>query len=161
MDYQGKTICCALRDSVLEVELHRAPCNEIGLETLDELEVLADYIQSASSLPPLVIYSSLQSGFCAGADLKALYHFLSDAHTAEEKQVALEQVRDFLNRIHRVFNIIDSAPTTTIAALHGPVFGGGFELALTCDVMVADASSRFVFLSCAWGWFLVLVGFRV
>jgi enoyl-CoA hydratase/carnithine racemase len=55
------------------------------------------------------------------------------------------EVRAFLDRIHRVFNVIDMAPLTTIAALHGFCFGGGFELALTCDILIADKSTRFCF----------------
>lgn len=40
---------------------------------------------------------------------------------------------------------IDSAPFTTIAAVHGVTFGGGFELALTCDLIIADKTARFCF----------------
>jgi enoyl-CoA hydratase/carnithine racemase len=44
-----------------------------------------------------------------------------------------------------VLDVIDTVPITTVAAVHGVCFGGGFELALTADLIVADKSARFCF----------------
>jgi enoyl-CoA hydratase/carnithine racemase len=89
----------------------------------------------------VIIYSTLPSGFCAGADLRELYR---RSHQVDRK-AAVEGVREFLERIHRVMNIIDASPLTTLAAVHGVTFGGGFELALVCDLIIADKMARFCF----------------
>ena len=83
----------------------------------------------------------MKSGFCAGADLRELYQ----RSQAMDKAEAAKGVRDFLERIHRVLNLIDATPLTTIAAVHGVTFGGGFELALACDLIIADKMARFCF----------------
>src|ERR1700741_3790553 len=54
-------------------------------------------------------------------------------------------MRDFLERIHSALNQIDASPLTTIAAVHGVTFGGGFELALVFDCISADKSALFAF----------------
>ena len=126
---------------VYELELRAPPVNEIGVEMLAALESVLERIDTDKGRA-LVIYSSLPSGFCAGADLRALYAgFLATPDYEERKRV----VGDFIDRIHAVMNRLDTLPLTTIAAIHGVCFGGGFELALTCDILVADKTARFCF----------------
>jgi enoyl-CoA hydratase len=140
--FQGQALSWRVTDGVIEVALHRPPCNELGSLSLLELESFVRALdQLIAEAHALIIHSELPSGFCAGADLRELYHRAQGM----EKSEALKGVRDFLERIHRVLNVIDDAPLTTIAAVHGVTFGGGFELALTCDLIIADKMARFCF----------------
>ena len=140
--FKGKFLSWGLKDGVVEVALHRDPCNEIGASTLAELEMLAAALEKpGDKAHALIIYSTLKSGFCAGADLRELYRRSQQM----EAKAALEGVRNFLERIHRVMNTLDALPLTTIAAVHGVTFGGGFELGLVCDLIIADKMARFCF----------------
>lgn len=141
-DFSGETLSWQMVDGRIELGLHRLPCNEIGSRTLTELEAFADFLDSqASTAHSLIIHSEVAAGFCAGADLRELY----ERSKVMERKEAAAGVRDFLVRIHRVSNTIDASPLTTIAAVNGVCFGGGFELALTCDLIVADKMARFCF----------------
>jgi enoyl-CoA hydratase len=140
--FKGMAISWEVSDGVVELALDREPCNEIGSVTLSELERFADALPALErEAHALIIYSRRSCGFCAGADLRELY---CESHEMKPAEAAKE-VRRFLERIHRVMNAIDSSSLTTIAAVHGVVFGGGFELALTCDLIVADKTARFCF----------------
>lgn len=140
--FSGKTLSWKAADGTIELVLDRAPCNEIGSATLGELE---QFVEALGALEKdshaLIISSARKEGFCAGADLRELYQRSQALPTAKR----LAAVREFLEKIHRVMNAIDAAPMTTIAAVHGVTFGGGFELALTCDLIVADKMARFCF----------------
>ena len=139
---KGSGLSWVLIDGVIELALHREPCNELGSVSLAELEgFAAAYESMQAEAHALIIYSEMTPGFCAGADLRELYH----RSQVMEKAEAAKGVRDFLERIHRVLNLIDAAPLTTIAAVHGVTFGGGFELALACDLIIADKMARFCF----------------
>jgi enoyl-CoA hydratase len=140
--FRGKALSWEVAAGVIELALHREPCNEIGSLALEELEKFTDELHGAvRDAHALIVHSTLQAGFCAGADLRELYHRSQEM----EKAQAVAGVRDFLERIHRVLNAIDAAPLTTIAAVHGVTFGGGFELALVCDLIIADKMARFCF----------------
>jgi enoyl-CoA hydratase/carnithine racemase len=145
--FQGQALSWRLADNVLELEMHLPPANEIGSRMLDELERFIAQVKQAAGEPAasqpaaLIIYSRLPSGFSAGADLRELYARMQGLSMDER----VRGVREFLERIHEVLNTIDSLSLTTIAAVHGVTFGGGLELALACDLIVADKMARFGF----------------
>lgn len=140
--FQGQAISWEVKEGVIELLLHRAPCNELGSLSLQELEQFVaalDVLEKDSHA--LIIHSEMTPGFCAGADLRELY----ERSSVMEKSHALEAVRNFLERVHGVLNRVDASPLTTIAAVHSVTFGGGLELALACDLIIADKTARFAF----------------
>lgn len=168
MRFTGETLSWERRGDVCEVRFHREPCNEIGTTTLSELERLAEHVTAGlGGARTLLWYSDRRAGFCAGADLRELHAGLLERARRSVARRALSRVagddvanraarrvgaplvrreiRAFIDRIHGVFDAIDLAPCVTVAAAHGVVFGGGFELLLLADVVVADKSARFGF----------------
>ncbi len=130
-----------LEEGVYEVELAQPPVNEIGEPMLDALERFLDEVDPEKGRA-VVLYSSLESGFCAGADLRGVYAGMQETR---DEAARARRIGDFIDRIHAVMNRLDMLPLTTVAAIHGACLGGGFELALTCDILIADKTARFCF----------------
>jgi enoyl-CoA hydratase len=140
--FNGEALRWEWHEGVIDLTLDHPPANEIGTVMLGELE---QFVAAAKNIvtetSTCIISSAQKSGFSAGADLQELYH---GAVALNEKDRSAG-VRDFLERIHAVLNWLDEAPFVTIAAVHGVCFGGGLELALVCDVIIADKMARFAF----------------
>lgn len=141
-EFRGAALHWEWRDGVVELTLDHAPLNEIGTVMLGELEKFAAAIHGLAPITSAcIIASACPGGFCAGADLKELY--FSALPLPRQKRIA--GVRKFIQRVHAVMNAIDATPFVTVAAVHGLCMGGGLELALLCDLRVADKMARFGF----------------
>jgi enoyl-CoA hydratase/carnithine racemase len=140
--FKGRTLSWDVRDSIIELTLDHPPANEIGQAMLEDFEKFTTALGSLSKEASVCIISSARkAGFSAGADLRELYQRV----LSTDKRELQTGLRGVLERIHAVFNTLDAAPIVTIAAVHGVCFGGGFELALTCDLIIADKMARFAF----------------
>jgi 3-hydroxyacyl-CoA dehydrogenase / enoyl-CoA hydratase / 3-hydroxybutyryl-CoA epimerase / enoyl-CoA isomerase len=80
-----------------------------------------------------LLLRSAKDGFVAGADITEFCE--SFAKTEDEILAYSQSVYDLLNRI-------EDLPFPTVCAINGEALGGGFELALACDLRVAADSAR-------------------
>ena len=127
-----------MREGIAELRLEHAPLNEIGTVVLGELERFLAAVEHERPRA-VIVYSALPAGFCAGADLRELHAAIA----GRAPDAYLGELSRTLDRIHALMNRLDALPVTTVGAIHGACFGGGFELALTLDVLVADSTARF------------------
>src|ERR1700692_204389 len=98
-DFRGRALSWGLKSGVIELALHREPCNEIGSIALEEFEKFCRALEDLRyEAHALILHSDLKCGFCAGADLRELYERSQEMGKAE----AVRGVRNFLERIHGV-----------------------------------------------------------
>ena len=117
---------------VCEVTLHRpearnAISTQLALTLIDTFRDLA----RDPGIRAVVISSSSEKAFCAGADLKERASFTDDDLLAQRPV------------IKALFASVRDLPMPAIAAVQGFALGGGFELALSCDLIVADETAVF------------------
>lgn len=80
-----------------------------------------------------VVITGTTGVFCAGGDLKSL---------SEAKRPVFKD-RDRIRRLHLWFRELVNLEKPVIAAVDGPAFGAGFNLALACDFVLATPKARF------------------
>jgi enoyl-CoA hydratase/carnithine racemase len=111
--------------TIAEIRLHRVA---ISTRVASELSAAADAVRETAARA-VVLSSADPRNFCLGADLKERNQF-SDADFLAQRPV-----------FRRAFGAILDLPVPAVAAVHGYALGGGYELALCCDLIVADETA--------------------
>lgn len=103
--------------------------NALSTAMAQEMAAATGVVAADPAVRALVVSSASPKAFCVGADLKERNGF-TDAQLLEQRphfRAAFTGVRDL--------------PMPTIAAVHGFALGGGFEFALSCDLIVCDETA--------------------
>jgi enoyl-CoA hydratase len=115
----GATAVISIRNSL--------KMNSLSQAIIKQLDAALDHCERAEAVKSVVITGSA-GFFSAGADIKGILSARGDE----------EAVRKLINEGKRVFRRIENFGKPVVAAMQGPAFGGGLELALHCHVRIAS-----------------------
>jgi len=122
-----KHIQTELKDGVATLTLNRAPLNVLNIEMMEEIDAYLEGLKKEKSLKLLVI-QALGKAFSAGVDVG---EHLGDL------------VKKMTEVFHRMFRLIDALKVPSLAVVNGAALGGGSELALYCDMVIATEKAKF------------------
>lgn len=117
---------------IVVIGMHRPERrNALGRNLVHRFVDAVDEVhRDAPHLRALIVRSFAPDIFCSGADLK------------ERQQMREEEVGPFVSRLRALTRGIFDLPIPVIAAVDGGAYGGGFEIALACDLRVASEGAQ-------------------
>ena len=139
-----------MADGVAEVALNRPD----KLNAMDEamFEALSEAGNDLAGEKRLraVILRGEGRGFCAGLDTALLMQFATRLDELRE-QIVTPLPDAAANRFQHPCTVWADLPVPVIAALHGPVYGAGLQLALGADIRLAAPDAQFSIMEAKWG----------
>lgn len=128
MSLKSKNIIYEDRDGVAKISINKPPLNILTVETLMELTEALEKARDDPSTKVIVITSIGDRAFSAGLDIKD--------HLPEHIEKTLEV-------FNKVFHVLRQAGKPVVASVKGFALGGGCELAMGCDMIVASEKAQF------------------
>jgi enoyl-CoA hydratase/carnithine racemase len=122
---------CVVADGVATLTLDNPPLNVVYRGLTEALARTLDAIEQDDAVRAVVL-TGAGKVFCAGSDIAEFRPLMAPGRIVPGK-LALQ---------HEVFGRLDDFPKPTVAALNGLAYGGGLEIAVCCDLIVADETAR-------------------
>lgn len=127
-----KTILLEVSERIATLTVNRPEVrNALGKETVEEIHAALRELAARDDVHVLILTGAGDKAFVSGADIREIRQ--------RGKREALEAINQEL------FTAVDNFPWPVIAAVNGYALGGGFELALACDLRVAAEEAKFGF----------------
>ena len=126
-------LICDIQNHVAIVTINRPPVNPLNSDVFREITQLIDELEDNGDVRVIVLTGSGEKAFVAGADVKEM---------ATKDLVSLNQMN---KRSRETFTKVENVNKPVIAAINGIALGGGFELALACDLRISSDQAKFSF----------------
>lgn len=120
--------------AVVRITMQRPPVNALSTEFIAGFMQVLDDLSAKQDLVVLHLRSD-QKAFCAGADLTQVASCFASENGADV-------MRQNIVKFHALFDRLEALPCVTLAEIGGSALGGGFELALACDLRMAATSAK-------------------
>jgi enoyl-CoA hydratase/carnithine racemase len=125
-DAEPSFVAVRREDNVAVITLNRPEAhNAVSGAVADDLTLAARKVATDGDAWVVVIAAEGDKAFCVGADLK------------ERGSFDLQAYYDNRRQVREMFAALRAIPQPTIASIFGFALGGGFEIALSCDLIVA------------------------
>ncbi|MCW3986081.1 MAG: enoyl-CoA hydratase/isomerase family protein [Candidatus Bathyarchaeota archaeon] len=128
MSQDFKNIIYEVEDGVARITINRPPLNVLNVETIQEIIAALENADGNKNAYVVVITGAGDRAFSAGVDVSA--------HLPEKIGRTLDQ-------FHKMFHLLTDLHKPTIAMVNGFALGGGCELAIACDMVVASDKAQF------------------
>ncbi|MQY14869.1 Short-chain-enoyl-CoA hydratase [Streptomyces sp. RB5] len=126
----GEFVAVVRHGYVAELRLDRPKAmNAVSLELARGVAAATFALAADADVRAVVLTSSAERAFCVGADLK------------ERNAMSDDDMRRQRPTSRACYTGVLELPMPAIAAVHGFALGGGYEIALSCDVIVADSTA--------------------
>lgn len=124
----GDLVTSTISDGVAVVRRDNPPVNALTMETTRQLHAALTTIASDDAVRAVVMTGAGGRSFGAGSDITEFGDLIAGGDVVERK-MAFE---------NETFSLLASLPQPTVAAVKGATLGGGLELALACDLILAE-----------------------
>ena len=107
--------------------INRSPLNVLDIATMEEMDGALEALAGDASIRLLIVTGAGEKAFSAGVEVAD--------HTPDK-------VDRMIEIFHSVIRRLEAFPVPTLAAVNGAALGGGLEVALACDMIVATTGAK-------------------
>ena len=127
-----KYVKLSIQEPVAVVTIDRPDClNALNSQVFREISATLQEVEANDQVRVVILTGAGDKAFAAGADIAQMVH--ENGKQGKELALLTHQAGDLLENIRQV----------TIAAVNGYALGGGCELALCCDIIIASKKAKF------------------